>query len=87
MGPSLMTVAIIVAALVIRTVVMELRAPGSARQEWAFATNGSAVSAGVSAAVLLSAMGWQSMGYAALAWSTLAGVLVAYIVGRRPPPG
>ncbi len=85
MAPSVMTVAVIVAALVIRTAVVELREPGSARQEWAFATNGSALTAGLTAAVLLGAMGWQSMGCAAVAWSMLANVLVAYIVDRRPP--
>ncbi|MBT2509378.1 hypothetical protein J7I98_26565 [Streptomyces sp. ISL-98] len=87
MDPSVLTVAIIFAALVIKTAVLELREPGSARREWAFATNGSALTAGLTAAVLLGVMGWQSMGYAAVAWSMLAGVLVAYIVDRRPPRG
>lgn len=85
MDPSVMTVAIIVAALIIKTAVGELREPGSARREWAFATNASALTAGLTAAVFLGAMGWQSMRHAALAWSILAGVLVAYIVDRRPP--
>ncbi|WP_244315446.1 hypothetical protein [Streptomyces albidochromogenes] len=80
-----MTVAIIVAALIIKTAVAELRKPGSARREWAFATNASALTAGLTAAVLLGAMGWQSMRYAAVAWAMLAGVLVAYIADRRPP--
>lgn len=67
MAPAVLTVAIIVAALIIKTAVLDLREPGSARQEWAFATNGSALIAGLTAAVLLCAIGWQSMGYAALA--------------------
>ncbi|WP_208857944.1 hypothetical protein [Streptomyces flavidovirens] len=73
--------AIIVAALTVRTAAAELREPGSARREWAFATNASALTAGLTAAILFGATGWQSR-HAALAWSMLAGVLVAYIVDR-----
>lgn len=46
MDASLLTVAIIVAALVIRTAVNETRSPGSARQEWAFVTGGVAMLSG-----------------------------------------
>ncbi|MET9426552.1 MULTISPECIES: hypothetical protein [unclassified Streptomyces] len=85
MDPSVVTVAVIAAALVVRTTVAELREPGSARREWAFVTNSHAMAAGTVAALLLGIVGWLAMGYAAVAWSTLACVLVASIVNRRPP--
>ncbi|WP_327686409.1 hypothetical protein [Streptomyces sp. NBC_00467] len=85
-GPgSLLTVAIVVAALVIRTAVAELRNPGSARTQWAFVTNTRAVTTGAATAVMLGLLGWRSSGYGALAWAVLAGVLVAALVDRRPP--
>jgi hypothetical protein len=85
-GPgSLLTVAIVVAALVIRTAVAELREPGSARTQWAFVTNARAVTTGAVAAVTLGLLGWRSSGYGALAWAVLVGVLVAFLVDRRPP--
>lgn len=82
---SLLTVAVVVAALVIRTAVTELREPGSARAQWAFATNARAVATGAVTAAALGLLGWQSGGYGAVAWAVLAGVLVAVIVDRRPP--
>ncbi|OAH10391.1 hypothetical protein [Streptomyces jeddahensis] len=87
-GPvSLLTVAVVAAALVIRTAIAELREPGSARAQWAFAMNASAVCAGGVTAAVLGFIGWRSDGYAAVAWAVLAGVLVAFIVDRRPPAG
>lgn len=85
MDHSVMPVAIIAAVLVIRTALMELRQPGSARREWAFVSNGPSLAAGLLAALLLGALGWPSMRYAAVAWSMLAGVLVAYLIAREPP--
>jgi hypothetical protein len=85
MDPSVMTVAIVAAALVIKTALVELREPGSARREWAFVTHGRAVGAGLVAALLLGIVGWQHAGYGAVAWAGLAGLLVAYVVGRRRP--
>lgn len=85
MDPSVLTVAIVAAALVIRTAVAELREPGSARRECAFVADSRAVATGVAAALLLGIAGWRSMGSAAVAWTVLAGVLVAYIADRRPP--
>ncbi|MFE7902160.1 hypothetical protein ACFU3E_32635 [Streptomyces sp. NPDC057424] len=79
---SLLPVVIVVAALVIRTVIGELRRPGSARQQWAYATDGPAVVAGVLAAVAVAVTGWSHAGTAALAWAVLAGALVACLVGR-----
>ncbi|WP_327681545.1 hypothetical protein [Streptomyces sp. NBC_00467] len=82
---SLLTVAIVFAVLVIRTAVAELRKPGSARIQWAFVTNAQAVTTGAVAAVMLGLLGWRSSGYGALAWAVLVGVLVAFLVDRRPP--
>lgn len=81
---SVLTVAIVVAALVIRTAIAELRKPGSARKQWAFATNPHALGIGMVAALVLGIIGWQSTGYAAVAWAVLAGALVASIVDHRP---
>lgn len=47
---SLLAPAIIIAALVIRTAVAELRHRGTAREQWAFATDRRAVAAGVTTA-------------------------------------
>ncbi|MCX4515419.1 hypothetical protein OHA27_34905 [Streptomyces sp. NBC_01619] len=82
---SLLTVVIVVAALVIRIAVAELRRPGSARVRLAFLSNTRALTAGAVTAAVLGLLGWQSSGYGALAWAVLAGVLVAFIVDRRPP--
>ena len=82
---SLLTVAIVIALLVIRTAVAELRKPGSARTQWAFVTNARAVTTGAVTAVMLGLLGWRSSGYGALAWAVLVGVLVAFLVDRRPP--
>ncbi|MFF9785809.1 hypothetical protein [Streptomyces nigrescens] len=46
MDASVLTVAIIAAALVIRTALSEIRSPGSARQEWACVTDGVAMLSG-----------------------------------------
>ncbi|MFE7276098.1 hypothetical protein [Streptomyces sp. NPDC057623] len=73
---------IVVAALVIRTAIVELRRPGSAREQWAFATRGRAVAAGVVAATAVAVLGWPQAGAAALAWAVLAGALVAFLTGR-----
>ena len=82
---SLLTVAIVIALLVIRTAITELREPGSARTQWAFVTNARAVTTGAVTAVMLGLLGWRSSGYGALAWAVLVGVLVAFLVDRRPP--
>ncbi|MFG2549470.1 hypothetical protein [Streptomyces sp. NPDC048581] len=79
---SLLPVVIVVAALVIRTAIGELRRPGSAREQWAFATRGRAVAAGVVAATAVAVMGWPQTGAAALAWAVLVGTIVAFLMGR-----
>lgn len=85
MDASVLPVAVIAAALVIRTALNEIRTPGRARQEWAFVTDGEAVLAGAVAALCLGAMGWSYAGHGAVAWAGLVGLLVAYLIGRRRP--
>ncbi|WP_407555500.1 hypothetical protein QOM21_37175 [Streptomyces sp. Pv4-95] len=85
MDASVLTVAVIAAALVIKTALNEIRRPGSARQEWAFVTDGVAMLSGVVAALCLGAMGWNYSGHGTVAWAGLAGLLVAYLTGRRRP--
>ncbi|MGY4967885.1 hypothetical protein ACWGCC_01350 [Streptomyces nigrescens] len=77
MDASVLTVAIIAAALVIRTALSEIRSPGSARQEWAFVTDGVAMLSGAVAALCLGALGWYHAGCGAVEWAGPAGLLVA----------
>ncbi|GGV72443.1 hypothetical protein [Streptomyces longisporoflavus] len=87
MDASVLPVAVIAAALVIKTALAEIRAPGSARREWAFVTDGEAMLSGAAAAFCLGAMGWSYAGHGAVAWAGLVGLLVAYLIGgRRPGP-
>ncbi|MGW0598863.1 hypothetical protein ACWD11_17160 [Streptomyces sp. NPDC002776] len=77
------TVAIIVAALVVRAAVLEIRQPGSARREWAWVSDKAAWAGGSLTAVVVGGLGWTHMGRSALAWGLLAGLLVAHVLGRR----
>ncbi|OLZ67041.1 hypothetical protein AVW11_14300 [Streptomyces amritsarensis] len=81
MAVTLLTVAIIVAALVVRTAVAELRAPGSGRRQWAFLTDRRAWAIGAGTAVVLGVFGWATAGPTAALWAALAGLLVASLVG------
>ncbi|WP_240797868.1 hypothetical protein [Streptomyces sp. F001] len=83
MDPSVMTVAIVIAALVIKTAVLEFRDPGTARREWAFVRDGVALAGGSVTALAVSALGWPYGGMGAVAWALLAGLLVAQVMGRR----
>ncbi|UUN25655.1 hypothetical protein [Streptomyces sp. FIT100] len=86
-GPvALLTVAVVIAALVVRTAITELREPGSARRQWADAGSPRAIGVGAGSGAALGLIGWQSSGYAALAWAVLAGILVAFIVGGSSGP-
>lgn len=82
---SLLAPAIVIAVLVIRTALGELRHPGSAREEWAFATNRKAVTAGATAAAAIILLGWGQIGVAAVAWALLVGVLTAQLFHRAAP--
>ncbi|MET9525064.1 hypothetical protein [Streptomyces coeruleorubidus] len=79
---SLVPVVVVVAALMIRAAIGELRRPGSVRRQWASATSGPALAAGLVAAVAVAVTGWSQAGAVALAWAALAGALVAFLVGR-----
>ncbi|MFG2456531.1 hypothetical protein ACGFWE_05600 [Streptomyces sp. NPDC048523] len=84
---SLLAPAIVAAALVIRTAVGELRHPGSAREQWAFAASRRAVAAGATTAAAVVLLGWHQAGPAAAAWALLIGALTAHLVhrdGNRP---
>ncbi|GGR92669.1 hypothetical protein GCM10010269_34630 [Streptomyces humidus] len=79
MDASLMAPLAVIAMLVIRTGLVEIRRPGSVRRQWSFLTRRWAVAAGAAAAVLVSVVGWQAAGFGAVAWAVLTGALVAQI--------
>ncbi|WP_328425870.1 hypothetical protein [Streptomyces sp. NBC_00443] len=83
MEPSLATALVVTAVLVIKTAVLELRDPGSARREWAFVTDRVALAGGSLTALAVGAAGWAYGGYGVVAWALLAGLLVAQVMGRR----
>ncbi|MEV5911272.1 hypothetical protein [Streptomyces chartreusis] len=84
MEPSLVTALVVAAALAIKTAVLALRDPGSARREWAFLTDRGALAGGALTTLVVGAAGWAYGGYGVLAWAMLAGLLVAQVMGRRP---
>ncbi|MEU4492922.1 hypothetical protein AB0F96_05530 [Streptomyces sp. NPDC023998] len=75
---------IVVAALVIRTALGEIRRPGTARQQWRFLTNTAAVMTGAaaSATALGTAVAVSGLGPGHAVWALLGGVLTAFIVDR-----
>ncbi|MFJ7586854.1 hypothetical protein ACIQZO_05555 [Streptomyces sp. NPDC097617] len=86
MGATLLAVTVVLAALVIRTAVAELREPGSGRRQWTFLSDRRALCAGALTAVILGMLGWLHAGPEGAVWAGLAAVLVAFTVpqGRRP---
>ncbi|MFE6623694.1 hypothetical protein ACFZBP_07740 [Streptomyces sp. NPDC008086] len=83
MEPSLATALALIAVLVIKTAVMQLRDPGTARREWAFVTDGVALSGGALTAVVVGVLGWSYGGSGVVAWALIVGLLVAQVMGRR----
>ncbi|MDQ0831388.1 hypothetical protein QF032_003232 [Streptomyces achromogenes] len=79
---SLLAPAIVAAALVIRTALSEIKRPGSAREQWAFASDRRAVAAGATAAAAVVLLGWHQAGPAAAAWALLIGALTAHLLHR-----
>ncbi|MES5819777.1 hypothetical protein [Streptomyces sp. RG80] len=79
---SLLAPAIIIAALVVRTALGELRHRATAREQWAFATDHRAVAAGGTTAGAVILLGWHQAGPAAVAWALLIGALTAHLVHR-----
>ncbi|MCX5175286.1 hypothetical protein [Streptomyces virginiae] len=77
MTVTVLTVSIVVAALVIRTAVAELRVPGSGRRQWGFLTDRRAWALGAGTAVALGIFGWATAGPTAAVWAVVAGLLVA----------
>lgn len=86
MDASLMAPVIVVAMLVIRTALVEIRHPGSARRQWCFLARRRPMTAGAGVAVLLCLVGWRSAGIASVAWAVLAGALTAHIVHLSTGP-
>lgn len=82
---SLLAPVIVIAALAIRTAFTELRRPGSARRQWAFATNPRAMAAGATVAAATVLIGGTRYGWAAVAWALLTGTLTAFLTGRDTP--
>lgn len=81
---SLLAPVIVIAALVIRTAITELRHPGSARRQWAFATSPLAMAVGATVAVATVLIGGARYGWTAAAWALLAGALAAFVTGSTP---
>ena len=82
-GQAALGCSVVIAALVIRTALGEIRRPGTARRQWRFLTNKRAVMAGAgSAAVLGSALAYGGSGPGHALWALLGGVLTAFIVDR-----
>ncbi|GHE63160.1 hypothetical protein [Streptomyces capitiformicae] len=86
MDASLVAPVTVVAMLVIRTALVEMRHPGSARRQWCFLARRRPMTAGAAVAVLLSVGGWRAAGIASVAWTVLAGTLVAHIVHLSTGP-
>ncbi|MCY0955278.1 hypothetical protein [Streptomyces sp. H27-S2] len=87
MAATLLGLAIVVAVLVIRTAVTELREPGAGRRQWRFLREPRALAAGALVAIVLALAGGRSAaGASALPWALMAGALVAFTIGGRPPP-
>lgn len=81
-GHALLGTAVVVAILVIRTAVRELREPGSARREWSVLRQRRVLATGAATALVLGTVGWAQAGPPAAPWAVLAGLLTARIFGR-----
>ncbi|MER6996634.1 hypothetical protein [Streptomyces sp. NPDC000410] len=82
-GPALLGTAVVVALLIIRTAVREMREPGSARREWSALRQRRVLATAAATAVVLGAVGWAYSGPAAVPWAVLAGLLATRISGGR----
>ncbi|MFI5666305.1 hypothetical protein [Streptomyces sp. NPDC051704] len=86
MGTTLVVAAIVIAAVVVRTAVAELREPGSGRRQWSFLSDSRALSAGAITALVLGLLGWRQAGGEGVVWAGLAGILVAFALGQGRLP-
>lgn len=82
---SLLAPVTVIAALGIRTAITELRHPGSARRQWAFATHPWATAAGATVAAAMVLISGARFGWAVAAWALLIGALTAFLTGRDTP--
>ncbi|WP_329238247.1 hypothetical protein OHB07_38145 [Streptomyces sp. NBC_00111] len=73
---------IILAMLLLRLLVGEVRHPGSTHQQWLFLRNRAALIAGAVAFVLTAGAGWVVAKTGVLLWAVLIGLLVAFIADR-----
>ncbi|MET9569548.1 hypothetical protein ACFYNW_23785 [Streptomyces virginiae] len=83
MEATVLLATVVLAALVIRTAVEELREPGRGRARWAFLKDRRALAAGAFLMVALGSLGWKLGGGQGLVWACLAGVLAAYATNSR----
>lgn len=77
---ALLTAAIIVAALAIRTAIADCKAPGHGRRQRRFLTDRYALTAVAVTAVLLGLIGWQQAAGEGLVRALVAGALIALAV-------
>ncbi|MGW6563920.1 hypothetical protein [Streptomyces sp. NPDC054975] len=80
-GPALLGTAVVLAILVIRTAIREMREPGSARLEWSALRRQRSLAVAAATALVLGTVGWAYSGPAAVPWAVLAGLLAARISG------
>ncbi|MFD8413918.1 hypothetical protein [Streptomyces sp. NPDC059650] len=85
--PALLTAVFVLAVLVVRIAVGELREPGRGRADWEFLKDRQALVAGAAVALVSCVLGWWYAGGQGLVWGALAGVLVAYATGARGRSG
>ncbi|MBT2407871.1 MULTISPECIES: hypothetical protein [unclassified Streptomyces] len=81
MEPTLLVAAIVLAGLVIRTALAELREPGSARYQWAFLSDARALWTGAVIGLVLGLLGWQHAGGEGIVWAAIAALLAAFVAG------
>lgn len=75
--------AVVLALLVVRTAVQEVREPGSARLEWRFLRERRGLLTFLGTASVLAAVSWPTSNPAYLPWVGLAALLVARISSRE----
>ncbi|WP_405907714.1 hypothetical protein OG742_22595 [Streptomyces sp. NBC_00828] len=75
--------AVVVAALVVRSAVAELKKPGEARRQWEFLMNKTAAAIGGSSFLaVVGAVAVSGLGWGHLAWAVLAGLLTAFVTDQ-----
>ncbi|MFB7224837.1 hypothetical protein [Streptomyces sp. NPDC056227] len=80
---ALLCAGVLLALLVIRTAVREMKEPGGARHEWMFLRERRGLVAFLATALVLSAVSWTISGPAYLPWVGLAALLVARVSSRE----